>query len=163
MRHHPAHCSDCRRLWLVATQDAPSASPTCPRCADRGRLVPGAYYSDPASVVFVKLEAAISAARLSAKELTRLAVDLEQLLPTPNDAEIDGAFTGTIARFGLTEALQATPGKRVALRMVVTIASTLSERSVRESGVMRLPQTIRSLFDVQPPTPTDGARQKRDP
>jgi hypothetical protein len=162
MRHYPAHCSDCHRLWLVATQDAPSASPTCPRCKDRGRLVPGAYYSDPASVVFVKLEAAISAARLSLKELAHLALDLEHLLPTPSEAEIEAAFTATIARFGLTEELQGTPGKRVALRMVVTIASTLSEPGVRESGVMRLPQTIRGLFDVAPPKPSDGASQKRE-
>lgn len=162
MRHYPAHCSDCHRLWLVATQDAPSASPTCPRCKDRGRLVPGAYYSDPASVVFVKLEGAISAARLSLKELAHLALDLEHLLPTPSEAEIDGAFSATIARFGLTEELQTTPGKRVALRMVVTIASTLSEPGVRESGVMRLPQTIRGLFDVASPKPTDGASQKRE-
>ena len=162
MRHYPAHCSDCHRLWLVATQDAPSASPTCPRCKDRGRLVPGAYYSDPASVVFVKLEAAVSAARLSPKELAHLALDVEHLLPTPSEAEIEAAFTATIARFGLTEELHATPGKRVALRMVVTIASTLSEPPVRESGVMRLPQTIRGLFDVQTPKPSDSATEKRE-
>ena len=161
MRHYPAHCADCHRLWLVATRDAPSASPTCPRCKDRGRLVPGAYYSDPASVVFTKLEAAISDARVPLKELARLAVDLEHLLPSPTEAEIESAFTATIARFGLTEELQATPGKRVALRMVVTIASTLSEPPLRESGVMRLPQTIRGLFDVQPPKQSD-ATEKRE-
>jgi hypothetical protein len=31
--------------------------------------------------------------------------------------------------------------------MVVTIATALSQPAVRESGVMRLPQTIRGLFD----------------
>ena len=50
-------------------------------------------------------------------------------------------------RLSLGAELDTTPGKRVALRMVVTIATTLSQPVVRESGVMRLPQTIRGLFD----------------
>src|SRR4051812_4400729 len=141
MRHYPAHCSDCKRLWLVATQDAPSASPTCPRCQERGRLVPGAYYSDPASVVFTKLEAAVVASGLGAGALGKLAAELEELLPSPTEAEIDQAFGNVMARLGLGSELSGAPGKRVALRMVVTIASTLSQPVMRESGVMRLPQT----------------------
>gem|GEM_PF-6933729 len=161
MRHYPAFCPDCQRLWLVATQDAPSASPTCPRCQDRGRLVPGAYYSDPASVVFSKLEAAICAAGLSIRELARIATDLEHLLPSPTDAEIEEAFATTTARFKLGDDIGAIPGKRVALRMVVTISSTLSQPVVRESGVMRLPQTIRGLFEVaQKEQKTDGGSRQ---
>jgi hypothetical protein len=148
MRHYPAYCSDCKRLWLVATVDVPSASPTCPRCQDRGRLVPGAYYSDPASVVFTKVESAICAGAFPASSLGRLATDLEHLLPSPTEAEIDQAFNEVTGRLGLTTELSATTGKRVTLRMVVTIASTLSQPAIRESGVMRLPQTIRGLFDV---------------
>jgi len=147
MRHYPAYCSDCKRLWLVATQDAPSASPTCPRCKDRGRLVPGAYYSDPASVVFNKLEAGIVASGLGATALGQLSAQLEQLLPTPTEQEIEQAFSEVVQRLSLGSELDHTPGKRVALRMVVTIATTLSQPVVRESGVMRLPQTIRGLFD----------------
>lgn len=162
MRHYPAHCSDCQRLWLVATPDAPSASPTCPRCQDSGRLVPGAYYSDPASLVFTKIETAISSSGARARELAILATDLEHLLPSPTEAEIDQAFASTTARFGLTAELGAISGKRVALRMVVTIASTLSQPAIRESGVMRLPQTIRGLFDVPAPAPSNGAGSKRD-
>ncbi len=162
MRHYPAYCPDCERLWLVATQDAPSASPTCPRCQDRGRLVPGAYYSDPASVVFSKLETAISNAGVSARDLARIATDLEHLLPSPTEAEIDHAFTETTARFKLGPDLGTIPGKRVALRMVVTIASTLSQPVVRESGVMRLPQTIRGLFDVTQKQKTDGGSSQQE-
>ncbi|HYP86650.1 MAG TPA: hypothetical protein VEQ59_00815 [Polyangiaceae bacterium] len=147
MRHYPAYCSDCTRLWLVATLDAPSASPTCPRCKDRGRLVPGAYYSDPASMVFVKLEAAVVDSGLDARALGKLAGELERLLPSPTELEIDQTFASVMQRIGLGAELQGTPGKRVALRMVVTIATTLSQPVVRESGVMRLPQTIRGLFD----------------
>jgi hypothetical protein len=88
---------------------------------------------------------------LPAKELARLATDLEHLLPSPTEAEIERAFSGVLERFGLASELGATPGKRVALRMVVTIASTLSQPAVRESGVMRLPQTIRGLFEMTPP------------
>jgi hypothetical protein len=162
MRHYPAYCPDCQRLWLVATQDAPSASPTCPRCQDRGRLVPGAYYSDPASVVFTKLETAIFAAGLSARDLARIATDLEHLLPSPTEAEIDQAFTATTERFELGGDLGTIPGKRVALRMVVTIASTLSQPVIRESGVMRLPQTIRGLFDVTQKTQKTDAGSKQE-
>ncbi|RYZ02349.1 MAG: hypothetical protein EOO73_32100 [Myxococcales bacterium] len=147
MRHYPAYCSDCKRLWLVATQDAPSASPTCPRCTERGRLVPGAYYSDPASVVFSKLEAAIVASGMSPSALGRLSGELERLLPSPTEQEIDGAFRDMMQRLDVGTELEASPGKRVALRMIVTIANTLSQPVVRESGVMRLPQTIRGLFD----------------
>jgi len=163
MRHYPAYCADCQRLWLVATEDAPSASPTCPRCQDRGRLVPGAYYSDPASVVFTKLETAICAAGLSARDLARIATDLEHQLPSPTELEIDQAFATMTERFRLGSQLSQIPGKRVALRMVVTIASTLSQPVIRESGVMRLPQTIRGLFDVAPPAPkTDGGSTKQE-
>jgi hypothetical protein len=147
MRHYPAYCSDCKRLWLVATQDAPSASPTCPRCQERGRLVPGAYYSDPSSMVFNKLEAAVVSSGIDAGALGRLAVELERLLPSPTELEIEQMFGKVMQRLGLSNELQAAPGKRVALRMVVTIATTLSQPVVRESGVMRLPQTIRGLFD----------------
>jgi hypothetical protein len=147
MRHYPAYCSDCKRLWLVATEDVPSASPTCPRCNDRGRLIPGAYYSDPASLVFTKLEAAVVACGLEPSALGRLGAELERLLPSPTELEIDHSFASVMQRLGLGTELNATPGKRVALRMVVTIATTLSQPVVRESGVMRLPQTIRGLFD----------------
>jgi hypothetical protein len=147
MRHYPAYCSDCKRLWLVATQDAPSASPTCPRCKDRGRLVPGAYYSDSASVVFNRLEGAIVESGLSPVALGRLSAELERLLPTPTEPEIDQTFKDVMQRLALGGELDGTPGKRVALRMVVTIATALSQPVVRESGVMRLPQTIRGLFD----------------
>lgn len=158
MRHYPAYCSDCKRLWLVATPDAPSASPTCPRCLERGRLVPGAYYSDPASVVFTKLEAAIEACTLGAPALGRLATELEHLLPSPTEAEIDRAFADVMEKLGLAKELDGIPGKRVALRMVVTIANTRAQPVVRESGVMRLPQTIQGLFESSsksksPPTP----------
>ncbi len=147
MRHYPAYCSDCQRLWLVATEDAPSASPTCPRCEERGRLVPGAYYSDPASVLFTKLEGAVVGSDMSPSALGRLSSELERLLPTPTEQEIEHAFKEVMQQLSLGTSLDATTGKRVALRMVVTIANTLSQPVMRESGVMRLPQTIRGLFD----------------
>jgi len=147
MRHYPAYCSDCKRLWLVATQDAPSASPSCPRCRERGRLIPGAYYSDPASQLFGKLEAAVVGAGLDTSALGKLGAELERLLPSPTEPEIEQTFASVMARLGLGSELNGTTGKRVALRMVVTIATTLSQPVVRESGVMRLPQTIRGLFD----------------
>src|SRR3954468_22665837 len=156
MRHYPAHCSDCKRLWLVATQDAPSASPVCPRCQERGRLVPGAYYSDPASVVFTQVEAAVSGQQLGATALGRLAADLEKLLPSPVEAEIDATFSEVMQRIGLDPRAVPLPGKRVVLRMIVTIANTLSQPVVRESGVMRLPQTIRGLFDLVPRKPSSA-------
>ena len=162
MRHYPAYCSDCARLWLVATQDAPSASPTCPRCQERGRLVPGAYYSDPASVVFIKLEQALVASKLGPAALGRMAGDLERLLPSPTEGEIDQAFDEVTDKLGLRSELQGSPGKRVALRMIVTIASTLSQPVVRESGVMRLPQTIKGLFDLNPREPgNEGSKSER--
>jgi hypothetical protein len=147
MRHYPAYCSDCARLWLVATDDAPSASPVCPRCDERGRLVPGAYYSDPASVVFIKLEEAVVASQLSPTALGKLAGELERLLPSPTEPEIEQAFASMVERLKLNQELGNVPGKRVALRMLVTIANSLAQPVVRESGVMRLPQTIRGLFD----------------
>ena len=150
MRHYPAYCSDCRRLWLVATIETPSASPVCPRCQERGRLVPGAYYSDPASVVFSQLETAISAAQLGTAALGRLATELERLLPSPTDSEIDQAFADVMQRVALDVQSGPPPGRRVVLRMVVTIANTLSQPVIRESGVMRLPQTIPGLFDLVP-------------
>jgi hypothetical protein len=153
MRHYPAYCSDCRRLWLVATIETPSASPVCPRCQERGRLVPGAYYSDPASLLFNQLEAAMSAQQLSASALARQAAELERLLPTPTEPEINRAFTEIMQRLGLDAEAAPPPGKRVVLRMIVTIATTLSEPVARESGVMRLPQTIRGLFDLVPRKP----------
>jgi hypothetical protein len=123
--------------------------------------VPGAYYSDPASVVFNKLEEAIDKARLGAGALGRLAADIERQLPSPTEIEIEQMFGDVMQRLGVGTELNATPGKRVALRMVVTIASTLSQPVIRESGVMRLPQTIRGLFDLAPKRPeTDDAKQK---
>lgn len=150
MRHHPAHCPDCHRLWLVATDGAPSASPACPRCHELGRLVPGAYYSDAASAVFERLEAAVAASSVKPFALGQLAARLEPLLPTPSEAELDAAFEDGMS--GLAFALDPASGvgKRVALRMLVMIASTLSQPVVRESGVMRLPQTIPGLFDLIP-------------
>lgn len=152
MRHYPAYCSDCKRLWLVATESAPSASPTCPRCQERGRLVPGAYYSDPTSVVFNKLEAAVEATAPGTQALARLATELEHLLPNPSEAEIERTFAEVMVKLGLGSELDAIPGKRVALRMVVTIANTLAQPVIRESGVMRLPQTIQGLFESSPKT-----------
>ncbi|HEY6080653.1 MAG TPA: hypothetical protein VIW29_17685 [Polyangiaceae bacterium] len=154
MRHYPAYCSDCKRLWLVATDSAPSASPTCPGCGERGRLVPGAYYSDAASTVFDQIERAVHTRQLKTKRLGQLAIELEQLLPTPSEQEIEAAFDSAVQELGFS--LDALPwasagvGKRVALRMLVTIASTRSQPVVRESGVLRLPQTIPGLFDPVP-------------
>lgn len=149
MRHYPAYCSDCKRLWLVATESAPSASPTCPLCDDRGRLVPGAYYSDPGSLVFTQLEAAISGAKLGAGALGRMSIELERTLPSPSEQTIDEAYDRVMNQLGLSLEPGGV-GKRVTLRMLVTIASTLSQPVVRESGVMRLPQTIPGLFDLVP-------------
>ena len=151
MRHFPACCSDCRRLWLVSTTQAPAASPVCPRCGERGRLVPGAYYSDPGAAIFERLEAAVQTAGLGETALLELGNELERVLPSPMDPAIDAAFAGTMSRLGLSGAIdEKTVGKRVVLRMLVTIASTLSRPPVRESGVMRLPQTIPGLFDMVP-------------
>lgn len=152
MRHYPAYCSDCKRLWLVATESAPSASPTCPRCDDRGRLVPGAYYSDSNSVIFARLEAAVFDAKLSLAALGRMATELERTLPSPTEPAIDEAYQRIMTELGLEGAteLNGKLGKRVTLRMLVTIASTLSQPVIRESGVMRLPQTIPGLFDLVP-------------
>lgn len=151
MRHFPASCSDCRRLWLVGTEQAPSASPVCPRCGERGRLVPGAYYSDPGARIFMQLEEAIQVTQLGVPELRDLSAELERLLPSPLDHAIEAAFAVTMDRLGLTATLDVRPiGKRVALRMLAMIAGTLSEPANRESGVMRLPQTIPGLFDLVP-------------
>jgi hypothetical protein len=150
MRHYPAYCTDCKRLWLVATESAPSASPNCPRCDDRGRLVPGAYYSDPGSLVFERLESAIHGAGLSPQALGRLSGELERALPSPTEQAIDETYDRIMTDLGLAQELDGKLGKRVTLRMVVTIASTLSQPVVRESGVLRLPQTIPGLFDLVP-------------
>jgi hypothetical protein len=150
MRHYPAYCTDCKRLWLVATESAPSASPTCPRCDDKGRLVPGAYYSDPGSVVFTRLEAAIHEAALGPVALAKMTSELERTLPSPTEAAIEEAYDRITAQLGLGSELNGNVGKRVTLRMIVTIASTLSQPVIRESGVMRLPQTIPGLFDLVP-------------
>lgn len=150
MRHYPAYCTDCKRLWLVATAGAPSASPECPRCRDLGRIVPGAYYSDPASEVFNALEAAIEASSLTPRQLGQLAAELEQALPSPIDPPIDEAFGRTLSKLGLDPDFKVSIGKRVAMRMLVTISSTRSQPVIRESGVMRLPQTIAGLFDKIP-------------
>lgn len=158
MRHYPAHCPDCRRLWLVATAAAPSASPVCPRCGERGRLVPGAYYSDPASLVFTQLELSIFSQNPSARALVGLVSDLERVLPSPVEADIERAFADVATQFGIDPAVST--GKRVILRMLVTIASTLSQPVVRESGVMRLPQTIHGLFDSVPQKRSDSDEPK---
>ena len=109
--------------------------------------MPGAYYSDPASVVFSKLEAAIETTAPGPQALARLATELEHLLPSPTEAEIERTFAEVMAKLGLGSELSAITGKRVALRMVVTIANTLAQPVVRESGVMRLPQSIQGLFE----------------
>lgn len=150
MRHYPAYCSDCKRLWLVATDSAPSASPTCPGCDERGRLVPGAYYSDAASTVFDQLEQAVHSRQLKTARLGQLAIELEQLLPTPSEGQIEAAYDAAVQELGVSLDPRAGVGKRVALRMLVTIASTRSQPVVRESGVLRLPQTIPGLFDLVP-------------
>lgn len=156
MRHYPAFCTDCRRLWLVATASSPSSSPECPRCKERGRLVPGAYYSDPASLVFNELEAAIEAKALSTAALGRLSSGLEEALPAPDESRIETAFGEAMAVLGLPTTTAPSTGRRVALRMIVTIANARSHPVVKESGVMRLPQTIAGLFDKVP-----GARDAR--
>src|SRR5687767_5886208 len=157
MRHFPASCPDCRRLWLVSTAQAPSASPECPRCGERGRLVPGAYYSDPGALIFTQLEEAVQAAQLTITALHELCVELESVLPSPIEPELDAAFAMAMSRLKLPADLDVKgAGKRVALRMLVTIAGTLSQPVIRESGVMRLPQTIPGLFDLIPKKKTPG-------
>jgi hypothetical protein len=124
--------------------------------------VPGAYYSDPASVLFIKLEQSLVGSGLGAAALGRLAGDLEQLLPSPTETEIEQAFDEVTERLGLRAELNGSPGKRVVLRMIVTIASTLSQPVIRESGVMRLPQTIKGLFDIAPrEPPNEGSKSER--
>jgi hypothetical protein len=150
MRHYPAYCTDCKRLWLIATESAPSASPTCPRCQELGRLVPGAYYSDASSKVFDRLEHAVADSKLKSTRLGQLAITLEHLLPTPTEADVEKAFDSAMLELGIEAVPELGVGKRVALRMLVTIASTLSQPVIRESGVMRLPQTIPGLFDLVP-------------
>jgi hypothetical protein len=150
MRHYPAYCTDCKRLWLVTTAGAPSASPECPRCKDLGRIVPGAYYSDPASFVFNAMEDAVDASRMTQRQLGQLGAELERILPSPSESEIDETFERMLSKLGLDPDFKVSIGKRVAMRMVVTIASTRSQPVIRESGVMRLPQTIAGLFDKVP-------------
>jgi len=114
-------------------------------------------------MIFTKLETALFSAGLGVAVLGRMATELEELLPSPTEAEIERAFAEVTERLGIAAELAAASGKRVALRMVVTIASTLSQPVVRESGVMRLPQTIRGLFDLAPKSPpTDGSGSKRE-
>jgi hypothetical protein len=98
-------------------------------------------------VVFNKLEEAVVASQLNHVALGKLASELERLLPSPTEQEIDVAFASVVERLSLNQELSGVPGKRVALRMLVTIANSLAQPVVRESGVMRLPQTIRGLFD----------------
>jgi hypothetical protein len=155
MRHYPAYCTDCKRLWLVATAGAPSASPECPRCRDLGRIVPGAYYSDPASTVFNQLEEAVDASRMTPRQLGQLGAELERILPSPTESEIEEAFERMLSKLGLDPDFKVAIGKRVAMRMVVTITSTRSQPVIRESGVMRLPQTIAGLFDKVPASKSD--------
>jgi hypothetical protein len=163
MRHFPACCSDCHRLWLVSTAQAPSASPECPRCGERGRLVPGAYYSDPGALIFSQLEEAVQTTRLAASALHELSTELERVLPSPLEPAIDATFGVTMERLGLSRELDVKAvGKRVALRMLVTIAGTLSQPAVRESGVMRLPQTIPGLFDLVPKKRVPGEQVRSD-
>ena len=163
MRHFPASCPDCRRLWLVSTAQAPSASPECPRCAERGRLVPGAYYSDPGALIFTQLEEAVHAAQLATTALHELCIELEGVLPSPIEPELDAAFAMAMSRLKLPADLDVKAvGKRVALRMLVTIAGTLSQPVIRESGVMRLPQTIPGLFDLIPKKKAPGEQTRAD-
>ena len=113
--------------------------------------MPGAYYSDPGALIFDRLEAALQTAQLSPTALLELGTELERVLPSPMEPAIDAAFEVTMSRLGLSGALdEKAVGKRVMLRMIVTIAGTLSQPVVRESGVMRLPQTIPGLFDLVP-------------
>lgn len=162
MRHFPASCPDCHRLWLVGTSQAPSASPECPRCGERGRLVPGAYYSDPGASIFTRLEEAVENTQLSLAALHELSCELERVLPSPSEPAIEATFSVTMTRLGLGGDFDVKAvGKRVALRMLVTITGTLSQPAVKESGVMRLPQTIPGLFDSvpkkRPAAPSNGA------
>lgn len=159
MRHFPASCPDCRRLWLVSTAQAPSASPECPRCGELGRLVPGAYYSDPGAPIFERLEAAVQATQLGVTELGELGLELERLLPSPLESDIEAAFIRSTRRIGLDESFDERPvGKRVVLRMLVTIVTTLSQPVVRESGVMKVPRIIPGLFDPVPRRRSPGER-----
>jgi hypothetical protein len=150
MRHYPAFCTDCRRLWLVATASSPSSSPECPRCKERGRLVPGAYYSDPASVVFLELEAAIENSSLATAALGKLSSRIEEALPAPDEGRIETMFVEAMDVLKLSTSSVPSTGRRVALRMIVTIANARCHPVVKESGVMRLPQTIAGLFDKLP-------------
>jgi hypothetical protein len=143
---------------LVATLGAPSASPECPRCKDPGRIIPGAYYSDPASQVFEALEAAVEASHMTTRQLGQLGAELEEALPSPVEAEVDDAFGRMLAKLGLDPDFKVGIGRRVAMRMVVTIANTRSQPAIRESGVMRLPQTIAGLFDKVPVAPRPADR-----
>jgi hypothetical protein len=134
----------------------------CPRCGERGRLLPGAYYSDPGAAIFEQLEAAVQAAQMSPTGLLELSNELERVLPSPMDPAIDAAFAVTTSRLGLSGTIDTKAvGKRVVLRMLVTIAGSLSRPVVRESGVMRLPQTIPGLFDLVPKKRTPAERDDK--
>jgi len=111
-------------------------------------------------VVFNQLEAALDRKGFTTAALGKLATELELLLPTPNEAEIDAAYTDLGHRLGIQLSSAPAPGKRVVLRMAVTLANTLSQPVVHESGVMRLPQTIRGLFDMVPSKDEEGPRRR---
>lgn len=121
-------------------------------------MVPGAYYSGPSSLIFTLLEEAVATAGLASSVLGRLGADLDRVLPSPNETVIDETFEATMHRLGLNgEVRGAYVGKRVVLRMLATIASSLTQPVVRESGIMRLPQTIPGLFDRVPAPKKDEA------
>jgi hypothetical protein len=124
--------------------------------------VPGAYYSDPGAAIFMRLEEAVENTHLSVAALRELSGELERVLPSPLETAVDATFGVTMTRLGLGSDFDVKAvGKRVALRMLATITGTLSQPAVRESGVMRLPQTIPGLFDSvpkkRPAGPTSGA------
>lgn len=160
MRHYPAYCSDCRHVWLVSTDANPSASPLCPVCDEHGRLIPGAYYSDSVRPLFEELERALRRSGMREHELAQLADELELALPAAGDEAIQAAFLKVAARLRLGPELQAINGKRVALRMLVTLANTLSQVTSPDSGYRKLPPPIAGLFD---PVPKPRAAPKAVP
>ncbi len=125
--------------------------------------MPGAYYSDPGALIFTQLEEAVQSAQLTTTALHELSVELESVLPSPIEPELDAAFAMAMSRLQLASDLDVKAvGKRVALRMLVTIAGTLSQPVVRESGVMRLPQTIAGLFDLIPKKKAPGEHARAE-
>jgi hypothetical protein len=114
-------------------------------------------------LIFSQLEEAVQAAQLTITALHELCVELESVLPSPIEPELDAAFAMAMSRLKLPADLDVKGvGKRVALRMLVTIAGTLSQPVIRESGVMRLPQTIPGLFDLIPKKKTPGEHARAD-